>query len=233
MMDYKEIAEMIGNARKRTPVKVYLKGKIKTKIPDDVMVFPGKDSVMIIGDFDEVGPLLRKNAKSIDYYYLENDRRNSALPLLDLKNIPARIEPGAIIRSKVKIGKDCIIMMGAVINVGAEIGSRTMIDMNAVIGARGIIGRNCHIGAGSVIAGVLEPPNAKPVVVRDGVLVGANAVVLEGVTIGKNSVIAAGAVVTKDVKANSVMAGIPAKFIKKRDADTDSKTGLVDILRKR
>jgi len=42
-------------------------------------------------------------------------------------------------------------------------------------------------------------------------------------------VIAAGAVVTKDVKANSVMAGIPAKFVKKRDADTDSKTGIVDI----
>ena len=232
-MDYKEIAELIGNARKRTPVKVYIKGKISTAIPDDVMVFPGNDSVLVIGDFDKVGPLLQKNSQSIDYYYLENDRRNSALPLLDLKNIPARIEPGAIIRDMVKLGRDCIIMMGAVINVGAEIGSRTMIDMNAVIGARGIIGRNCHIGAGAVIAGVLEPPNKKPVIVRDGVLVGANAVVLEGVTIGKNSVIAAGAVVIKDVKANSVMAGIPAKFVKKRDADTDSKTELVDILRKR
>ena len=121
----------------------------------------------------------------------------------------------------VKLGRDCIIMRGAVINVGAEIGSRTMIDMNAVIGARGIIGRNCHIGAGAVIAGVLEPPNKKPVIVRDGVLIGANAVVLEGVTIGKNSVIAAGAVVIKDVKANSVMAGIQAKFVKKRDADSD------------
>ena len=90
-MDYKEIAELIGNSRKRTPVKVYIKGKISTKIPDDVMVFPGNDSVLVIGDFDNVGPLLQKNSKTIDYYYLENDRRNSALPLLDLKNIPARI----------------------------------------------------------------------------------------------------------------------------------------------
>ena len=84
-----------------------------------------------------------------------------------------------------------------------------------------------------VIAGILEPPNAKPVIIRDNVLVGANGVILEGITVGKNSVIAAGAVVTKNVKPDSVMAGVPAKFIKKRDTDTDSKTGLVNILRKR
>lgn len=230
-MDYEEIADLIGNAKKTTPVKLYIKGKLKGKIPHDCMVFHGTDSLLLIGEFDSVRSVLRKNSNTIEYYYIENDRRNSALPLLDIKDIPARIEPGSVIRAHVELGKDCIIMMGAVINVGARIGARTMIDMNAVIGARGTIGRNCHIGAGSVIAGVLEPPNAKPVIIRDNVLVGANAVILEGITVGKNSVIAAGAVVTKNVKPDSVMVGIPAKFIKKRDAETDTKTSLVDILR--
>lgn len=70
-------------------------------------------------------------------------------------------------------------MMGAVINIGAEIGPGSMIDMGAVLGGRAIVGANCHIGAGTVLAGVVEPPSAQPVVIEDDVLIGANAVVLK------------------------------------------------------
>ncbi len=232
-MDHKDIAQLIGDSQKRTPVKVFIKGKVISRIPREVLVFQGVDSIIAIGDYAPIKNLLQKNKSSIEYVYLENDRRNSALPLLDLKNLPARIEPGAIIRDMVKIGKDCIIMMGAVINIGAEIGSRTMIDMNAVVGARCLIGKDCHIGAGAVIAGVLEPPSTQSVAIHDKVVIGANAVILEGITVGKNSVVAAGAVVTKNVKPNSVVGGVPAKFIKNRDSGTDSKTALVKLLRKR
>ena len=83
-------------------------------------------------------------------------------------------------------------MMGAVINIGAVIGEDTMIDMGAVLGGRATVGKRCHVGAGAVLAGVVEPASAKPVIVGDDVLIGANAVVLEGVEIGKNAVIAAG-----------------------------------------
>ena len=86
--------------------------------------------------------------------------------------------------------------MGAVINIGAVIGEKTMIDMDVVLGGRATVGKNCHIGAGTVLAGVIEPPSAKPVIIEDDVVIGANAVVLEGVTVGKGSVVAAGAVVT-------------------------------------
>jgi tetrahydrodipicolinate N-acetyltransferase len=123
-------------------------------------------------------------------------------------------------------------MMGSVINVGAVIGDETMIDLNVVVGGRALIGKKCHIGAGSVIAGVIEPPSAQPVIIEDGVVVGANAVILEGVRIGKNAVVAAGAVVTEDVPEGMVVAGTPAKVIKKRDEKTNSKTALVDSLRK-
>ena len=62
-------------------------------------------------------------------------------------------------------------------------------------------------------------------------LVGANAVVLEGIHVGANAVVAAGAVVTENVPENAVVAGIPARIIKQRDARTDSKTVMSEALR--
>jgi tetrahydrodipicolinate N-acetyltransferase len=122
-------------------------------------------------------------------------------------------------------------MMGAVINIGAVIGEKSMIDMGVVLGGRATVGKNCHIGAGTVLAGVIEPPSAKPVVIEDDVLIGANAVVLEGVTVGTGSVVAAGAVVTQDVAPYTVVAGMPARKIKDIDEKTKSKTEIMQELR--
>lgn len=93
------------------------------------------------------------------------------------------------------------------------------------------MGKNCHIGAGTVLAGVVEPASATPVIIEDGVMIGANAVVLEGVHVGRSAVVAAGAVVVEDVPDNTVVAGVPARLIKQRDDKTDSKTGLEEGLR--
>lgn len=53
-----------------------------------------------------------------------------------------------------------------------------------------------------------------PIVIESNVWIGAGATILPGVTIGENSVVAAGAVVTKDVPPNTIVGGVPAKFIK-------------------
>jgi 2,3,4,5-tetrahydropyridine-2-carboxylate N-succinyltransferase len=176
---------------------------------------------------------VKNNKDKIKDHFVEITARYSALPLLDLRKVDARIEPGAIVREGARIGKGCVVMMGAVINIGAEVGEKTMVDMNAVIGARAKVGKNCHVGAGAVIAGVLEPPSKTPVVLEDNVLVGGNAVVLEGVKIGKGSVVAAGAVVLKDVPAGLVVAGVPAR-VKGRieDVSQKEKISIVKSLRK-
>ena len=111
------------------------------------------------------------------------------------------------------------------------VGAGTMIDMGAVLGGRATVGKNCHIGAGTVLAGVIEPASAVPVVIEDDVVIGANAVVLEGCRVGKGAVVAAGAVVVSDVAPNTVVAGVPARVLKDKDGKTAEKTALIDALR--
>ena len=106
-----------------------------------------------------------------------------------------------------------------------------MIDMGAVLGGRATVGARCHVGAGTVLAGVVEPASATPVVIEDDVLIGANAVVLEGVRVGRGAVVAAGAVVVEDVPAGAVVAGVPARVIKQATDVAEGKIALVDALR--
>lgn len=229
-MDVYEIIQYIAQAEKKTPVKVYVREKSPLDY-GDAKVFGVGDKV-VFGEWNALKPLLEAQRDQIEDIVIENDCRNSAIPMLDKKDIQARIEPGAIIREQVEIGKNAVIMMGAVINIGAVVGEGTMIDMGAILGGRAIVGKNCHIGAGAVLAGVIEPASATPVTIGDGVLVGANAVVVEGVHVGENAVVAAGSVVLEDVPANTVVAGTPARVVKQKDAQTVSKTALIDLLRK-
>jgi 2,3,4,5-tetrahydropyridine-2-carboxylate N-succinyltransferase/tetrahydrodipicolinate N-acetyltransferase len=231
-MDAQEIINFIASAPKKTPVKAYVKLAPGAHVDfgPSSHVF-GAGDVVVFGDWSEVGPALEAAGDDVLDVVIENDRRNSGVPLLDVRNVNARIEPGAIIRDQVEIGDNAVIMMGAIINIGAVIGAGTMIDMGAVLGGRATVGAHCHVGAGCVLAGVVEPASATPVVIEDDVLLGANSVVIEGCRVGKGAVVAAGAVVTEDVPAGAVVAGCPARVIKMKDEKTESKTALVDALR--
>jgi 2,3,4,5-tetrahydropyridine-2-carboxylate N-succinyltransferase/tetrahydrodipicolinate N-acetyltransferase len=231
-MDSYQLIDYISNSVKKTPVKFYVQGEDLNESLNDYDYFGDDNSGIIFCDYNEVEAIKTKLGDKLSKERIEMDRKNSAIPLADYSKYNARIEPGVYIRDQVEIGDGCVIMMGAVINIGAKIGENTMIDMNTVLGGRATVGNNCHIGAGTVLAGVIEPPSADPVIVEDDVLIGANAVVLEGVKIGRGAVIAAGSIVIDDVPADSVYAGAPAKKIKDVDDKTKQKTEVVASLRK-
>lgn len=227
-----EIINYIATSKKTTPVKVYIKGELGDIVfPEEVKDFGSCKSKVLFTDLNTWNEVYASNQDKIVDFEVEMDRRNSAIPMLNLENINARIEPGAFIREHAVIKDNAVVMMGAIINIGAVVGEGTMIDMGAVLGGRATTGKNVHVGAGAVLAGVIEPANANPVVVEDNVLIGANAVILEGVRIGKNSVVAAGAIVTEDVPENTVVAGVPARIIKKTDEVAGEKISIVDALR--
>ena len=135
-MSAQEIIAFIGNAEKKTNVKVTFEGELATAVPASVT----KLGNVLFGDWKDIEPLLANLTENKDYV-VEQDGRNSAVPLLDKRYLNARIEPGAIIRDQVTIEDNAVVMMGAVINIGAEIGAGTMIDMGAILGGRATVGK--------------------------------------------------------------------------------------------
>ena len=82
-MDANEIIEAIRTAKKKTPVKAYIKASRPLHF-ENCHVFTGADTV-VIGDYEDIAPVIERNSDAIEDMVIENDCRNSALPLLDIK----------------------------------------------------------------------------------------------------------------------------------------------------
>ncbi len=204
-MNNNSIHELLKSAKKKTLVKAYIQGNLADiDFGEESKIINMGDGGIVIGNWDDIKPAIEHHPNLIKDYFIENDRRNSLIDLLDTKNLNARIEPGAVIRAGVTIEGDAVIMMGACINIGAHIGERTLVDMNAVIGGGAKIGKRCHIGAGVVIKGIISSPSASPVIIEDDVVIGPNAVIMENIKIGKGAIIRAGSIVTKNVAEGEV-----------------------------
>lgn len=121
----------------------------------------------------------------VTYYDVLPLRRTDDLGKRGTRNTP----DGTTVRRGVYMGEDCIMMSPSFINIGTHIGDETLIDSCDTIGSCAQIGSNVKIGANSLIGGVLEPVEDSPVVVEEGVSLGAGCRVTSGFKIGANSVI--------------------------------------------
>ena len=109
-----------------------------------------------------------------------------------------RVVPPGVARYGSYLGEGVVLMPGFV-NIGAWVGPRTMVDTWATVGSCAQIGADVHLSGGVGIGGVLEPPQARPVIVEDGAFLGSRVVVVEGVIVGEGAVIAPNVVLSASI----------------------------------
>src|SRR3954453_19757326 len=99
-----------------------------------------------------------------------------------------RVVPGASARwgSYIEPGA---VLMPSYVNIGARVGSGTMVDTWATVATCAQIGRNVHLAGGVGIGGVLEPPQASPVIVEDDCMIGSRSMITQGARVGRGSVL--------------------------------------------
>lgn len=168
----------------------------------------------------------------IEYGFLI--QTGSSLILEDNVRLIALSEKGIRLGNNVTIAKNSILQCTGVIankGVGIEIGSNSAVGANSYLGGQGgiIIGNDVIMGPGVMIFSEnhsysrVDLPIRKQDVIRKGVFIhdncwiGAGSIILDGVEIGEGCVVSAGAVVTKSVPKDTVVAGIPARILKKRN----------------
>ena len=111
------------------------------------------------------------------------------------ETLGARCVPPGVARYGSFLGRGTILMPGYV-NIGAYVDEGSMVDTWATVGSCAQIGKNVHLSGGVGIGGVLEPPQAQPVVIEDGAFIGSRCIVVEGVRVGREAVLGAGVVLT-------------------------------------
>jgi 2,3,4,5-tetrahydropyridine-2-carboxylate N-succinyltransferase len=121
-----------------------------------------------------------------------------------------RVVPPAVARYGSFLSED-VVMMPSYVNIGAWVGPRTMIDTWATVGSCAQIGADVHLAGGVGIGGVLEPVNARPVIVEDGAFIGSRCIVTEGVRVGAGAVLGPGVALTATVPIIDVTGAEPVE----------------------
>jgi 2,3,4,5-tetrahydropyridine-2-carboxylate N-succinyltransferase len=121
-----------------------------------------------------------------------------------------RVVPPAVARYGSFLSEG-VVLMPSYVNIGAWVGPRTMVDTWATVGSCAQIGADVHLAGGVGIGGVLEPVNARPVIVEDGAFLGSRCVVTEGVVVGAEAVLGAGVVITGSIPIVDVTGAEPVE----------------------
>jgi 2,3,4,5-tetrahydropyridine-2,6-dicarboxylate N-succinyltransferase len=130
----------------------------------------------------------------------------------DYATLGVRVVPPAVARYGAFLAKG-VILMPSYVNIGAFVDSGTMVDTWATVGSCAQIGKDVHLSGGVGIGGVLEPPQASPVIIEDGAFIGSRCIVVEGARIGKRAVLGAGVTITGSSKVIDVTGPEPVEYV--------------------
>ncbi len=117
-----------------------------------------------------------------------------------------RIVPGAYARFGSHIAPGAILMPSFV-NVGAYVGSGTLVDTWATVGSCAQVGEHVHLSGGVGLGGVLEPLQAKPVIVESEAFVGSRCMLIEGARVGRGAVVGAGVILSPTIPVIDAASG--------------------------
>jgi 2,3,4,5-tetrahydropyridine-2-carboxylate N-succinyltransferase len=177
----------------------------------EVRVAEPRDSGWVVNEWAKKAILLYFKLRKVEpidagaIHYLDK------IPLKsDYAERGVRVVPGGIARYGAFLSPGVILMPGFV-NIGAWVGPGTMVDTWATVGSCAQIGADVHLAGGVGIGGVLEPPQAQPVVVEDGAFIGSRCIVTEGVRIGAGAVLAANVSLTRSVPVIDVTGSDPVE----------------------
>mgnify|MGYP001811857434 FL=1 len=129
----------------------------------------------------------------------------------DLAAFGVRVVPPGTVR----YGAFCepgVVVMPGYVNIGARVGAGTMVDTWATVGSCAQIGSNVHLSGGVGIGGVLEPPNARPVIIEDGAFIGSRCIVTEGAVIEEGAVLGANTTITATIPIIDVTGDEPVTY---------------------
>jgi len=126
----------------------------------------------------------------------------------DLADRGTRNTPdGTVIRRGAYLGADCIMMSPSFVNIGAYVGDNTLVDSCDTVGSCAQIGADVKLGANTLIGGVLEPVESAPVVIEDGVSLGAGCRVTSGFVVGEDSVVGENTLLTPRIPVYDLVEG--------------------------
>jgi len=160
---------------------------------DEIRAAEKTNGEWVANEWVKQGVLLNFGLRDISNYKYGDVTYNDVLPLLETKGLKRRgsrnTPNGTVARRGANIGSDVIMMSPSFINIGARVGDGTLVDSCDTVGSCAQVGENVKLGANTLIGGVLEPVENAPVIVEDGVSLGAGCRVTSGFVVGENSVV--------------------------------------------
>jgi acetyltransferase-like isoleucine patch superfamily enzyme len=177
---------------------VIFKGE-NCKIKHRKKIVVGKS--LTLGDYVEINALSKNGIKIGDNVSILKNT------IIECTGVLRELGEGLIIGNHVGIAQNCFIQVRGKVEIGNHV----------IFGPRVSVYSENHIFHDKNIPIMLQGASRKGIKIEEDVWVGSDAIILDGVHIGKGSIIAAGSVVNKDIEPYSIVGGIPAKLLKKRD----------------
>jgi 2,3,4,5-tetrahydropyridine-2-carboxylate N-succinyltransferase len=177
----------------------------------DARVAEPSDGGWVVNEWAKKAILLYFRLRKVEPMEVGGLRFLDKIPVkADYADRGVRVVPPGVARYGAFLAEGVVLMPGFV-NIGAWVGPRTMVDTWATVGSCAQIGADVHLSGGVGIGGVLEPPQARPVIIEDGAFIGSRAVVVEGVVVGERAVIAPNVVLSASVPVIDVTGAEPVE----------------------